>query len=97
MQSSRSPPQGFEAWSFAVSRRQLMALKEPDAHRHAEQKQVADAPRLAYGINECCIALGISRPTMYDLIRAGRIRTVMISRRRVVPIAELERLLNRDG
>ena len=53
----------------------------------------SNVPRLAYDIDEGCAALGISRPTILDLIRAGRIRTVTIGRRRVIPLTELERSL----
>jgi excisionase family DNA binding protein len=51
------------------------------------------APKLALTIEEACQALTISRPTLYELIANGRIRTVMAGRRRLVPITELERLL----
>ena len=53
-------------------------------------------PKLALTIEEACQALTISRPTLYELIASGRIRTVMVGRRRLVPVAELERLLAAD-
>jgi excisionase family DNA binding protein len=55
------------------------------------------APQLALSIEETCEALTISRWTLYDLIAQGRIRTVMLGRRRLVPMAELERLLSDDA
>lgn len=53
---------------------------------------------MALTIVETCEALGgISRPMFYDLVASGRLRTVMLGRRRVVPVTEVERLLADDG
>jgi excisionase family DNA binding protein len=41
-----------------------------------------------------CHAHGIGRTTCYDLINSGKIRSVMIGGRRVIPIEEGEKLLN---
>lgn len=54
-------------------------------------------PRLALTIGETCAALTISKPMFYDLVAQGRLRTVMLGRRRVVPVTEVERLLAGDG
>ena len=54
-------------------------------------------PKLALTIEEACQALTISRPTLYELIANGRIRTVMAGRRRLVPVTELERLLGEEA
>jgi len=48
---------------------------------------------LAYQINPFCRAIGIGRSKFYDLMNEGKIRTVMIGGRRVVPATEAERLL----
>lgn len=50
-------------------------------------------PKLAYSILETCAALGITRPTLYKLISDGRLRTVTIGTRRLIPATELDRLL----
>lgn len=49
--------------------------------------------KLALSVNDVCAALGVSRPTVYELIRNGRLRTVTLGRRRVIPRTELDRLL----
>lgn len=54
-------------------------------------------PRLALSIEECCEALTISKPLFYELVEAGRLRTVKLGRRNVVPMSEVERLLAGDG
>lgn len=54
-------------------------------------------PKLALTIEEACESLTISRPTLYELIGSGRIRTVMVGRRRLIPVTELERLLAEDS
>ena len=52
------------------------------------------APVLALTIEEACVALGgISRPTIYNLIRSGKLATVTMGTRRVVAVAELVRFL----
>jgi excisionase family DNA binding protein len=51
-------------------------------------------PRYAYSIDEAARSISITRRTFYSLISAGTVRTVKIGARRVVPVAELERLLH---
>jgi excisionase family DNA binding protein len=49
--------------------------------------------RLAYQVNAFCRLIGIGRSHFYDLIKKGKIRTVLVGGRRVVPATEVERLL----
>jgi excisionase family DNA binding protein len=42
---------------------------------------------------ETAQALGITKPTAYKLIAEGRLRTVMVGARRLVPVSEIDRLL----
>jgi excisionase family DNA binding protein len=58
-----------------------------DAHTYAP------VPRYAYSLDEAARSISLSRRALYDLIVAGRVRTVKLGQRRVVPAAELERLL----
>ncbi len=50
--------------------------------------------QLAYRINDFCREIGIGRTTFYELLKAGRIRTVTIGGRRLVPADEARRLLS---
>jgi excisionase family DNA binding protein len=50
-------------------------------------------PRMAYSMAETESLLGLSRSSLYRLIEAGQLRTVLYGRRRLVPARELERLL----
>ena len=52
----------------------------------AEQRRTLTVP-------ETAAALGVSSDLVYDEIRAGRIRSVRIGRRILVPREELDRLL----
>lgn len=45
--------------------------------------------KLLLTTNEAAETLGIGRSTLYDLIRSGKLRTVKIGRRRLVPVAAL--------
>jgi excisionase family DNA binding protein len=52
--------------------------------------------RRAYQVDEFCAAVRISRASLYKLMKAGRIKTVTIGGRRLIPVDEAERML-REG
>jgi excisionase family DNA binding protein len=54
-------------------------------------------PRAAYSLDEAAQSLGLSRRTLYQLMDAGRLSTVKLGKRRLVPAQELERLLRPAG
>lgn len=41
--------------------------------------------------------LSIGRDTTYELVRSGRLRSVAIGRRRLVPVSELEAFVAREA
>ena len=53
------------------------------------------APRdpLAYSPRDFCDATGLSRPTLYRMMRAGEIAFVKARRRTLIPAAEIHKLL----
>jgi excisionase family DNA binding protein len=53
-------------------------------------------PRLL-AIKQAIYELGISRTALYELINAGKLRTVKIGRRRLVPIEAIEELVAELG
>jgi predicted DNA-binding transcriptional regulator AlpA len=53
----------------------------------------ADAKR-ALRVNDFCAAYGISRATAYKLMKQGKLRTVLIAGRRLVPVDAAEALLS---
>lgn len=48
-------------------------------------------------VDEAAIQLRVSRWTLYNLIRSGRLRTVKIGRRRLVPVAALAECIDTLG
>jgi excisionase family DNA binding protein len=52
--------------------------------------------RLAYRVKHFCAAIGLGRTKFYELVRAGKIRTIIIGGRRLVPADEAQRLI-REG
>jgi len=50
--------------------------------------------RVGYRVNDFCAVTGIGRTSLYELIRDGKIKTVRIAGRRIIPASEAERLLN---
>ncbi|MDA8351547.1 MAG: helix-turn-helix domain-containing protein [Pseudomonadota bacterium] len=50
-------------------------------------------PRTAYSLDEAARSLGLSRRTLYTLMRDEKLSTVKLGKRRLVPARELERLV----
>ena len=46
-------------------------------------------PPVLYRVDEAATALRLSRSVLYELIRSGRLRTVKVGRRRLVPVDAL--------
>ena len=51
---------------------------------------------LAYSVDEFCHLVGIGRSSFYQLMNSGALRTVFIRGRRLIPAAEVNRLLSGD-
>jgi hypothetical protein len=51
---------------------------------------------LAYRINDFCQAMGIGKSAFYILVKAGKIKTIVIAGRRLIPADEAHRLV-REG
>ena len=57
-------------------------------------QQTTQAPiKRALRINEFCAAYGVSRSSAYLMIRDGRLRTVLLAGRRLVPTDSAEALI----
>lgn len=56
--------------------------------------QSGTVPRTAYSLNEAAQSLGLSRRALYGLMDRGQLTTVKLGKRRLVPVAELERLVS---
>jgi excisionase family DNA binding protein len=52
----------------------------------------SEAP-LAYRVKHFCQAVGLGKTKFYELVREGRIRTVVIGGRRLIPADEARRLV----
>ena len=50
----------------------------------------------AYSVLGAAKQLTLSRATVYNLINAGKLRSVQIGRRRIIPASEIDRLLAVD-
>ncbi len=48
---------------------------------------------LANTINDSCRRLGIGRTLMYDLIKQGKLRSIKLGTRTLIPESELQRLI----
>ena len=59
-------------------------------------KQPVETNRLAFRVQPFCKSIGIGRTKFYELVAAGKIKTVRIGGRRLVPADEAQRLV-REG
>lgn len=59
----------------------------------AAVRRAETTPKMAYSVLETCATLGITRPSLYGLIADGRLRTIKVGSRRLIPVNEIERLL----
>lgn len=48
---------------------------------------------LAHRIPDACQRIGVGRSSLYELIKSGRLKTVRIAGRTLVPESELQRLV----
>jgi excisionase family DNA binding protein len=55
----------------------------------------SDAP-LAYQVAQFCKAVGLGKTKFYELVRDGKIKTVVVGGRRLIPADEVHRLV-REG
>ena len=52
--------------------------------------------KIAYSIKEACVASSLGRTTIYSHIQTGRLRTVLIGGRRLIPAEALKALIEGD-
>lgn len=64
-----------------------------DQHPGSEADRALDSERIAYGVEESAHLLGVSRGTLFSLIRSGEVRSFTIGSRRLVSRQELERFV----
>jgi excisionase family DNA binding protein len=55
-----------------------------------------DKDRLAYRVQPFCKGIGIGRTKFYELVATGKIKTIVIGGRRLIPADEVQRLV-REG
>ena len=55
-----------------------------------------DRPR-AYGVKAFCKAYGVSRSTVYNLLADGRLKSVRVAGRRLIPADAAEALLRGEA
>lgn len=66
-------------------------------HSAAISRDASKSARpLAVPVKTACMLVGVGNTTMWALIKAGRVKTVSIGRRRLVIYSSLESLLEAD-
>ena len=67
-------------------------MKDTSKARHKEQSLTGYAPPAVNSVETACFRLQICRATLYKLINADKIKTVMFGSRRMIPEGEILRL-----
>jgi len=49
-----------------------------------------DAPRLTLSVGEAADRLGVSKATLWTLVHRGEIRSILLGRRRLIPVGALD-------
>lgn len=52
---------------------------------------------IALRINDAARTVGLGRTSIYELIKEGRLKTVKVAGRRLVPMAALRQLIEQSG
>ena len=60
-----------------------------------QASEISEAP-LAYRVKHFCRAVGLGKTKFYELVREGKLKTVVIGGRRLIPADEAQRLI-REG
>lgn len=61
----------------------------PTARDTSKANTTATVTPVVYRVEEAAQALRISRDSIYELIRSGRLRTIKVGARRLVPVVAL--------
>jgi excisionase family DNA binding protein len=61
--------------------------------KNGNSDEAASADKVLLTTEEAAERLGVGRSTLYALIRSGKLRTVKIGRRRLVPVTAIPQLI----
>ena len=86
------PDRQHEATKSTHTRPTVTVRQQPAQHAELQP----DPTRLAMSIADAAIALGVSRRHVEKLAKLGDIPSILLGRRRLVPLAALTKLLEGD-
>ena len=66
----------------------------PHETRPSPAESERTSNRLAFRVGEFCDAMRVSRSHVYQLIKQGKLKTVTLGGRRLIPVSEAQRLLS---
>jgi len=61
----------------------------------ARKKSSEPIPRVCLTLDDTCVAIGLGRDTVRQLIISGELASIRIGRRRVVPLASINKFVAR--
>ena len=74
----------------------IIGQMEKDNLSPAAQAQTRSLQPLAVRVKDACRIIGIGRSKLYELISAGEIKIIKVGAITLIPVANLERFLDRQ-
>ncbi len=68
-----------------------------EALREDVRAETVDAPDRLLSVDEAAALLGIGRSVLYSLIGSGRIRSISVGRRRLIPSSAVREFVDEAG
>ena len=50
-------------------------------------------PIFAYDVNDFCLAVGIGKTKVYEMIKDGRLKSGLLEGKRIIPVEEAQRVI----
>lgn len=68
----------------------------PEAQSMTERPPLPNGlPIFVYSVKDFCLAVGIGKTKVYEMIADGRIKSGVLEGKRIIPVEEAERIINR--
>jgi len=74
----------------------MTVVDAPERDRPGAEVVRPGAPTLAVSPRAAGRCLGVGHNVVYQLLNEGRLRSVKLGRRRLIPVSELERFLSEE-
>jgi hypothetical protein len=78
----------------------ISKARMPEAPSTENEARLSDPPMLknglpifAYDVRDFCLAVGIGKTKVYEMIKEGRLRSGLLEGKRIIPVNEAQRII----